>query len=251
LTTPTTRPTNRDTLCSPTVGSPLSNLVVRLVPSSTCSSGHFKLFFFTFALVARSTASNSAALDQCDSTPPLLYQISDNGPSTLSSTLAVWSERLFSLLDPNGADPPKGRLRAFANDLHLAFVARQHTARPSHKWRWPHSDSGLLKRADSQRVIKCKVQSSGRDGDDGSKPTSTTLPGMTPTDSNGRPLPTQTVSEGHGGGGRETIAVTQPCGNIPVGASSKESSITCNTIADGLSQLMCKRRRVPMVNKLG
>jgi len=65
------------------------------------------------------------------------------------------------------------------------------------------------------------VQSSGLGSSNGnsSKPTSTTLPGMTPTDSNGRPLPTQTVSDGHGGNGHETIAVTQPCGNITVGAT--------------------------------
>jgi hypothetical protein len=203
----------------------------------------FQTVLLTLALLARSTASNGHALvaDQCDTTPPLpLLGQSDDDPSTLSSSLAVWSDRLFSLLDPTDSEPPRGRLRAFANDLHLAFVARRHAAWPSHKRRKPHFDSELLRRADSQKVIKCKVQSSGDgspDGGDGdsSKPTSTTLPGMTPTDSNGKPLPTQTVSEGHGGGGRETIAVTQPCGNIPVGASSEEYHITCNTIANGLT----------------
>ena len=197
----------------------------------------FQTLILALALLAPCAASNSPVLDhdQCDSPAPLLDQLGDD-PSILSSTLAVWSERLFSFLDPHDAEPPRGRLHAFANDLHLAFVARGHAARPSHKRRSPHFDSELLRRADSQKVIQCKVQSSGLGsphGGDDSKPTSTTLPGMTPTDSNGRPLPTQTVSEGHGGGGRETIAVTQPCGNIPVGASSKESHITCNAIANG------------------
>ena len=191
---------------------------------------HLRLFqtvLLPLALVTRSTAGNSA---ECDSTP-VLDQMWHHGPSTLSSTFSVWSERLFSLLDPNDAEPPTGRLRAFANDLHLAFVAPRHATRPPHKQRKPHPNSGLLRRADSQWVTKCKVQSSGlgsSQGDDDPKSTSTTLPGMTPTDSNGRPLPTQTVSEGHGGGGRETIAVTQPCGNIPVGASSKEFPVPCN-----------------------
>jgi len=204
----------------------------------------FQTVLLALTLLARSTASDSHVLvaGQCDSTPPLpLLGQSDDDPSTLSSALAVWGDRLFSLLDPTDPELPRGRLRAFANDLHLAFVARRHAAwPPSHKRRKPHFDSELLKRADSQKVTKCKVQSSGQgspnEGDgDGSKPTSTTLPGMTPTDSNGRPLPTQTVSEGHGGGGRETIAITQPCGNIPVGASSEEFHITCITIANGLT----------------
>lgn len=175
-----------------------------------------------FALLARSTASNSnAAPDECPPTSPRLDQISDDLPFTSSSQLTLWSGRLLNLLDPDDQDP-KGRLRAFADDLHLAFAARPHAAGPSHKRRKRHPDSELLRRADAQKVTKCKVQSSGlgsSHGHDDSKPTSTTLPGMTPTDSNGRPLPTQTVSEGHGGGGRETIAVTQPCGSIPVGAS--------------------------------
>lgn len=224
----------------------------------------FQSVLIALAFVSRSTStsnpSSSAALDpaldQCDSTPPLLDQ-SDDDPSASSSTFAVWSERLFSLLDPHEAEPHTGRLRAFASDLHLAFVARRHSTRPSHKRKRPHLDVGLLRRADSQRVNKCKVQASGLgshhgdDGDDGSKPTSTTLPGMTPTDSNGRPLPTQTVSEGHGGSGRETIAITQPCGSIPVGASGKEPHITCNTIVNGLSQSMYKRRQAPTVKHLG
>ena len=210
-----------------------------------------------FVLVARSTASNTAAQDQChsaSSTSPLLDQISDHRPFTSSSALTVWSERLLSLLDPNDGDHPKGRLRAFADDLHLAFAARRHAAGPSHKQRKHHPDSELVRRADPQKVTKCKVQSSGlgsSHGHDDSKPTSTTLPGMTPTDSNGRPLPTQTVSEGHGGGGRETIAITQPCGTIPVGASSKRSHITCGIIVDRLSQSMYKQPLVPTVSKLG
>ena len=188
----------------------------------------FQSVLIVLALVSRSTStpSSSASLDQCGSTPPLLDQ-SDDDPSP--STLALWSERLFGLLGPSDPEPHTGRLRAFANDLHLAFAARRHGTRPLHKHK---IDASLHRRADSQKVTKCKVQGLGShhgDGDDGSKPTSTTLPGMTPTDSNGRPLPTQTVSEGHGGGGRETIAITQPCGNIPVGASSKESRITCST----------------------
>src|SRR5258706_2467706 len=223
----------------------------------------FQTVLIALALVSRSASTTTnpsgspaldpalgPALDQCDSTPPLLDQ-SDEDPSALSSTLAVWGERLFSLLDPCEAEPHTGRLRAFANDLHLAFVARRHGTRPSHKRKRPHLD----RRADSQSVInKCKVQSSGLGsphGGDGSKPTSTSLPGMTPTDSNGRPLPTQTVSEGHGGSGRDTIAITQPCGSVPVGASSKGSHITCSTIVNGLSQSMYKPRQVPMVKLLG
>lgn len=194
--------------------------------------GPFQSVLIVLALVSRSTSTpnSSASLDQCGSTPPPLLDQSDDDPSP--STLALWSERLFSLLDPTDAEPHTGRLRAFANDLHLAFVARRHGTRPlhKHKRKRPHLDSSLHKRADSQKVTKCKVQGLGsHHGDDGSKPTSTTLPGMTPTDSDGRPLPTQTVSEGHGGGGHETIAITQPCGNIPVGATSKESCITCST----------------------
>jgi len=201
--------------------------------------GPFQTVLVAFALVAHSTAGISAAQDQCRSTSPtsLLDQQPDDGPSASSSTLAVWSERLLSLLDPNDADHP-GALHAFANDLHLAFMARRHAAQPSHKRRKRHPDSELLRRAGTQKVTKCKLQSSGLGsphGDGGSKPTSTTLPGMTPTDSDGKPLPTQTVSEGHGGSGRETIAVTEPCGNIPVGASSTRSRITYSIIADRLS----------------
>ena len=217
----------------------------------------FQSVLITLALVSRSISTSNPsgsaaldpALDQCDSTPPLLDQ-SDDDPSLLSSTFAIWSERLFGLLDPRDAEPHTGRLRAFASDLHLAFVARRHGTRPSHKRKKPHLDVNLHRRADSQRVNKCKVQSSGlgsHHGDDGSKSTSTTLPGMTPTDSNGRPLPTQTVSEGHGGSGHETIAITQPCGSIPVGASSKESHVTCNTTVNRPSQPMYKRRQAPTV----
>ena len=213
----------------------------------------FQTLLVAFALVARSTARNSAVLDQCDSTSPIPPLLTDVVPSTSSSTPALWSERLFGLLDPNGADHPNGRLRAFAKDLHLAFVPRQHAARLSHRRRKRQPNSGLLRRADAQKVTKCKVQSSGlgSSNGNGSKPTSTTLPGMTPTDSNGRPLPTQTVSDGHGGNGHETIAVTQPCGNITVGATSKGIHIVCSIIADGLSQSMYKRRLVPTVRKLG
>lgn len=217
-----------------------------------------KALLVPFALLALSAASNSntAAPDHCPPTSPTsprLDQISDDPPFTSSSQLAIWSERLLSALDPIDRNPRR-RLRAFADDLHLAFAARSHAAGPLHKRRKRHPDSELLRRANEQKVVKCKVQSSGlgsSHGHDGSEPTSTTLPGMTPTDSNGRPLPTQTVSEGHGGGGRETIAVTQPCGNIPVGASSTHYHITSSAIADGLSQSMSKRRQVPTVRKLG
>ena len=232
--------------------------------SSSCLSCSFlkmhikpaQIVLVAFALVARSTASSNAARGQCDSTPPtpLLGQVADGEPFALSSTLAVWSERLLSLLNHNGTDHPEGRLRAFADDLHLAFAAWRHAARPSYKPRKHHHDLGLLRRADAQKVTKCKVRSSGlgsSHGDNGSKPTSTTLPGMTPTDSNGRPLPTQTVGEGHGGSGRETIAITQPCGNIPVGASSKVFHITCGIVADRLSQSMYRRRLVLTARYLG
>jgi hypothetical protein len=184
----------------------------------------FQALLVAFALVARSTATNPNSPQRdchsASSASPLLDQIPEDGLFT-SSSPSVWSERLLSLLDPNDGVHPKSRLRAFADDLHLAFAARPHPPPPLHKHGKRHSDSELLRRADSQKVIKCKAQSglgSSHDHDD-SKPTSTTLPGMTPTDSNGRPLPTQTVSEGHGGGGREVIAVTEPCGDIPVGAS--------------------------------
>jgi hypothetical protein len=193
----------------------------------------FRSVLVALALVARSAASSSAAQEQCDLTsplPPLLGQISDDVPSTSPSTLAIWGERLLSVLDPDDAGTHKGRLRAFADDLHLAFAARRHAARPSHKQRKRHPDSGLLRRADVQKVTKCRVQSNGLGSSHGhgdSEPTTTTLPGMTPTDSDGKPLPTQTVSEGHGGSGRETIAITQPCGDINVGATGKQSYITC------------------------
>jgi hypothetical protein len=234
---PTTLPhdrTNCDAHCSPTTRQLFPG--IQPICSSSCSpyyflKMHFKPFqtvLVAFALVARSIASNGGAvLDQCHSTsplPPLLDQALDGIPSTAPSTLPIWSERLLSLLDPNDRDHPKGRLRAFANDLHLAFAAQQRAARPSHRRRKRQPDSGLLKRADTQKVTKCRVHSNGlgpSNGNGGPKPTTTTLPGMTPTDSNGRPLPTQTVSEGHGGSGRETIAVSQPCGNITVGATSK------------------------------
>ena len=157
-----------------------------------------------------------ALLAQSDLTPPLLDQ-SGGDPSTLSSTLAIWSEHLFSLLGPGGPEPPQGqgRLRTFLDDLHLAFVPRRHA---SHKRKRSHFDSEQLS---LQEVTKCKAQLRGLSARHGGLGT--------------RPLPTQSVSGGYGEGGRETIAVIQPCGGIPVGASSKEFHITCNTIANELA----------------
>ncbi|KIM24870.1 glycoside hydrolase family 23 protein [Serendipita vermifera MAFF 305830] len=83
------------------------------------------------------------------------------------------------------------------------------------------SNSGGLYPRD-QRVLKtkCRVKPpTPHHGDDG-------IPNYTPTDSAGHPLPTQTIGDGHGGGGREIIAVTTPCGSIPVGATVNTNAST-------------------------
>jgi hypothetical protein len=47
------------------------------------------------------------------------------------------------------------------------------------------------------------------------------IPNYTPTGPDGRPLPTQTIGDGHGGYGQEVISVTSMCGNINPGATGK------------------------------
>lgn len=69
-----------------------------------------------------------------------------------------------------------------------------------------------------QRILKtkCRIKPtqphSGWDDDE--------IPNYTPTDSEGHPLPTQTIGDGHGGYGQEIIAVKTLCnGHIPPNAT--------------------------------
>lgn len=121
--------------------------------------------------------------------------------------------------DISSADP------GFFNDLRIAF----NTSHPHIAPTRTHKDDvcqlenqGSLFPRDQQVLqTKCRVKSTRPhqewDGD---------VPNYTPTDSNGRPLPTQTIGDGHGGYGQEVISVTTMCGSISPGANGKHDSPT-------------------------
>lgn len=107
----------------------------------------------------------------------------------------------------------------FINDLRLALAPIPHDDQDD------FISQNFTKRDLSQQVFtRCRVRSTFQpnDASDGPEATRTLTPNYTPTGSDGQPLPTQTIGDGHGGYGQEIIAVTAPCGDIPVNASGKE-----------------------------
>jgi len=80
---------------------------------------------------------------------------------------------------------------------------------------------------DPQRVLtRCKVRQKPGPHRSGEGASSTVNPNYTPTGTDGRPLPTQTIGDGHGGSGSEIIAVTTKCGDITVGATINSQTTT-------------------------
>lgn len=111
---------------------------------------------------------------------------------------------------------------SFFNDLRVAFNF-SHTNIGTKVNRTDDDETCQLEKREylylrDQQVLKtkCRVQSTlPQDEWDGG------VPNYTPTGPDGRPLPTQTIGDGHGGYGQEVISVTSMCGSIPPGATGQ------------------------------
>jgi len=134
---------------------------------------------------------------------------------SLTSPLTRWWNNVDSLFSRHPPLESSLTEPGFFNDLRLAFTLSTDPVTTQHGLK----NQGLSPRA--QQVLKtmCRLKSTIYDDgwDDGD------VPNYVPTDSDGQPLPTQTIGDGHGGGGSEIIAVTSMCGNIGPGATGEHS----------------------------
>jgi hypothetical protein len=136
---------------------------------------------------------------------------SDTG--SLTSPLTWWWNNVDSFLSHYPPVDSPLTEPGFFNDIRLAFSLS--TGPPTIPYNL--NDSRTLYPRDQQVLrTKCRVVSTlphqEWDGD---------VPNYTPTGSDGQPLPTQTIGDGHGGGGSEVIAVTSMCGSIGPGATGE------------------------------
>jgi hypothetical protein len=145
------------------------------------------------------------------------YDADDSRPTSdtgsLPSPLTWWWNNVDNFLSHYPPVDSPLTEPGFFNDIRLAFSP---STRPI-KTPYNHNNSRTLYPRDQQVLrTKCRVVSTiphqEWDGD---------TPNYTPTGSDGRPLPTQTIGDGHGGGGSEVIAVTSMCGNIGPGATGE------------------------------
>jgi hypothetical protein len=115
--------------------------------------------------------------------------------------------------DVSSAEP------SFFNDLRIAFnLSHPNVGTKIDPTKTCQLDKREYLYPRDQQVLKtkCRVQSTLPDEE-----WNNGIPNYTPTGADGRPLPTQTIGDGHGGYGQEIIAVTSMCGNIPPGAAGK------------------------------
>lgn len=138
---------------------------------------------------------------------PKPQQAGSESTSRTSSPLSRWWTTVDNLFEGTSLAET-----GFFNDLRLTFGSNTPLYNINNRRRSLHPrDQQVLK-------TKCHV----RPTIPSTPPTGNgDVPNYTPTDSDGRPLPTQSIGDGHGGGGSEIIAVTSMCGNIAPGATGE------------------------------
>jgi hypothetical protein len=145
------------------------------------------------------------------------YDVDDPQPTgdtgSLTSPLTWWWNNVDNFLSHySSVDSPLPE-PGFFNDIRLAFSLSTGPPTTQHNLNNSHT---LYPRDQQILRTKCRIVSTlphqEWNGD---------VPNYTPTGSDGQPLPTQTIGDGHGGGGSEVIAVTSMCGNIGPGATGE------------------------------
>ncbi|KAG8825753.1 hypothetical protein FRC19_010597 [Serendipita sp. 401] len=169
-------------------------------------------------------AETFAAINDHLETPEYLFpnkscDIDGSGRPEDLLTTTLWWQSFGGFLARNLPGDPSRVEPGFLNDLRIALnISIPPTPTTQHD---SYERRQLSKREQKVLKTKCRVRPIHRhqDWDD-------STPNYTPTDSLGHPLPTQTMGDGHGGGGSEVIAVTAMCGNIPPGATVNTTSST-------------------------
>ncbi|PVF96645.1 hypothetical protein CPB86DRAFT_761669 [Serendipita vermifera] len=135
--------------------------------------------------------------------------------TTSYSPISLWWKSLGSILLQHLPGDESSREPSFFNDLRIAFNIAHPTSNAPTRPGTHFYHSPLYRRDQKILKTKCRVKplhpGEGWDG--------TGIPNYTPTDSNGNPLPTQTIGDGHGGGGQEVIAVRSTCNGRGTGAT--------------------------------
>lgn len=154
--------------------------------------------------------------------------------SARSPSLSYWWTSIASTLTNYLPGDTSTGEAGFFNDLRLAFsippaTHNEEDADEEHEDYYDSNDTCMLTRrntlyARDQQVLKTKCRVVNIHSTHGYIPGHT--PNYTPTGSDGQPLPTQTIGDGHGGGGRETIAVNSTCGNLRNGATVATNTST-------------------------
>jgi hypothetical protein len=180
--------------------------------------------------IAELNWNSSSSPSPCANDMPLADSITSYSP------ISLWWKSLGSILlqhlpgDESSGEP------GFFNDLRIAFNTVHPTPNVPTRSRAPvgsstdsadetefcddHFYHSPLYRRDQQVLkTKCRVKPTRPDQTwDGNG-----IPNYTPTDSNGNPLPTQTIGDGHGGGGQEIISVQSKCNGRGSGATGEKS----------------------------
>jgi hypothetical protein len=195
--------------------------------------GAFVLPFFLLCETLATANERYEALDpswdrDCQNSTASSSQGPVSSPSS-SSSAYWWTSLAAALTNYLPGDTSTGE-QGFFNDLRLAFnippplppATRDEDDDEEHEDYDNYNDKCMLTRRDTlyardQQVLKTKCRVVNTHDTHGYIPGHN--PNYTPTGTDGQPLPTQTIGDGHGGGGSEVIAVTSTCGNQRNGAT--------------------------------